>query len=171
MAYHLGGITFNIPALTPESESYSNSHTYAEMKPANGKPILQSKGSNLMDFSITMYFHHSFCKPSEQLGKLMDVLESGAVNPFYWDNGEFKGNYVILDVKCRTEKRLFSGELLSATVDVTLKEYSEAQFLHSVEEEFQTAETPDPEAETGAPVYGAGSESFDSVDPSEITRR
>lgn len=171
MAYHLGGITFDIPALTPESESCSNSHTFAEMKPANGEPILQSKGANLLEFSVTMYFHISFCKPSRQLGKLMEVMESGAVNPFYWDNGEFKGNYVILDVKSKTEKRLPTGELLAATVDVNLKKYSEAQFLHSVQEENATAEKPDPETETNAPVPGAGSEAYSEVEPADIVRQ
>lgn len=167
----LGNITFQKPALTPESENYTKTHAFAEMKPANGKPILQNKGENLQEFSLSMCFHADFCKPSEQIGWLMDTMNAGTVCPYYWENGEFKGNYVILKVSVRSEKRLFSGELISATVDVDLKEFSEAQFLHSVQEENATAEKPDPETETNAPVPGAGSETYTSVSPENITRQ
>lgn len=167
----LGDVQFKIPALTPESEEYSRSHTYAEMKPVNGRPILQRKGANLTETNVSMYFHYSFCRPAQQIESLMNAMDSGLICPYFWEDGVFKGNYVILNVKVKVEKRFPDGELMAATVDVSLREYSEAQFLHSVEEEFATVETPDPETEVAAPVNGAGAKSFDSIDPSEMARQ
>lgn len=169
--FRLGNVTFEKAILTPHSEGYSKSHTYAEMKPATGKPILQRKGANLTETSISMLFHISFCNPSEQITALVDAMDSGLVCPYFWEDGAFKGNFVILDVRIRVEKRFPDGGLMAATVDVDLKEYSEAQFLKSVKKENETPETPDPDKEVKAPVKKAGKQPFKDVTPDVICRQ
>ena len=167
----LGDRQFQQAIMSPASEGYAKSHTYAEMKPATGKPVLQNKGENLQEISLSFFFHCDFCDPSEEIIWLNDTMNAGVVCPYYWENGEFKGNYVILKVNVRTEKRLGTGELIAATVDVDLKEYSEAQFLKSVKKENETPETPDPDKEVKAPVKKAGNQPFKDVAPDVICRQ
>lgn len=171
MSFILGNIVFARPAETPESEGYSRSHTYAEMKPAVGKPILQRKGANLTDLNVSMYFHADFCDPSIYIERLFNLMDSGEIVEYYHDNGEFRGNFVILDVRVRVEKRYPDGTLMAATVDVSLKEYSEAQFLKSVKDEFNTPETPDPDKEAAAPVKKADPTPYQDVKPADMGRQ
>ncbi|MBP5202306.1 phage tail protein [bacterium] len=171
MSYVLGDIVFERPAESPQSEGYSRSHTYAEMKPAIGKPILQRKGANLTNLDVSMYFHTDFCEPSIYIERLFNMMDSGEIVEYYHDNGEFKGNFVILDVRVRVEKRFPGGRLMAATVDVSMKEYSEAQFLRSVKQEFETPEIPDPETEVPAPVKKAAPAPFQEVKPADMGRQ
>ena len=170
MAYVFGNIVFERPAESPESESYNKAHTYVELKPATGKPILQRKGQGLMNLTVSMYFHSDFCDPSDYINRLFAMMDGGEVVEFYHDNGEFRGNFAILDIQVRAEKRYPNGSLMSATVDVTLKEYSEAQFLKVAQDEAAAAMIPDPDDETEEPFFGSAGD-YTDVDASDIVRQ
>lgn len=142
---YLGPIKFK-SIETPVSEQYQSTHTFARVKPAVGKPILQDKGEGLTELSLGMYFHTSFCNPGSNISQLHTMKKESQVCPYFWDNGEFKGNFYIEKIGVVAEKRLPDGALLSASVDIALIECSEAQFLKSVESENATPEPLTPES-------------------------
>ena len=170
MSFIFGNIIFDRPAESPESESYNKAHTYVELKPATGKPILQRKGQGLMNLTVSMYFHADFCDPSDYINRLFALMDDGEVCPLFHDNGEFQGNFAILDISVRAEKRFPDGTLMAATVDVTLKEYSEAQFLKIAQDEAAAAMIPDPDDETEEPFFGSAGDYLD-VNPADIARQ
>jgi len=172
MCYQLGSLKFTKPAETPISEDYGREHTYAEMKPAVGKSTIQDKGTNLVDANLSMYFHIDFCSPSDYIQKLMQMEAESQVVPYFWENGEFKGNFGIKSIRVRSEKRLPGGLLMAATVSVQLIEYSEAQFLKIVSAQYAEPDVVDPNQFTDpAPLAATGDGNFQSLSMEDITRR
>ena len=170
--YYFGSIQFRKPVETPTSEQYGSSHTWSEIKPAKGKPILQDKGDNLVDLNLEMYLHISFCNPAMYIAKIFQMKSEGQICPYYHDNGEFRGNFVIFDITVNTEKRFPDGSLMSATVSLQLKQFSDAQFLKIVQGQYAEPALVDPNQYTDpAPLGAAGDENFDMVSLKDITRR
>ncbi len=122
---------------SPLSEKYKRTRTYAQLKPALGKATLHDKGENLTELSLTMYFHASFCNPGNQITKLNEAMAKGEPLPYFWKNGEFKGNFVITSISVNAEKRLSDGTLLSAEIDVELLEYNDVNFLESTKKKYK----------------------------------
>lgn len=122
MFAQLGKIQFST-LKTFGSKSERGSAIYAEHAMLDGKPKLQRTGVSLTELSISIYFHHSFCNPKEELAALKAARDNGEVLPLLWGNGEVEGDFVLVDMDATTEEAATEGTVLSYTVELTLKEY------------------------------------------------
>lgn len=119
----LGEIEFDLITYF-DSLSESNSYNYAEHPRINNKPMLQYLGENLQEQSIKFNLHSSFCTPEDEIKKLKDCAQKALPLKFIKGNGEYIGVYVITDISNSTEMADAEGNLISAILDVKLKEWT-----------------------------------------------
>lgn len=100
------------------------SYNYAQHDRIENKPILQYMGKNLLEESIKLNFHRSFCVPEDELQKLIEVADKAEPLKFIKGNGEYIGVFVIEEIGKTTEQASPEGDLLSIQVDIRLKEYT-----------------------------------------------
>lgn len=100
------------------------SYNYAQHDRIENKPLLQFLGKNLLEESIKLNFHRSFCIPEDELKNLIEVADKAEPLKFIKGNGEYIGVFVIEEIGKTTEQASPEGDLLSIQVDVRLKEYT-----------------------------------------------
>lgn len=100
------------------------SYNYAQHDRIENKPLLQFLGKNLLEESIKLNFHRSFCIPEDELKNLTEVADKAEPLKFIKGNGEYIGVFVIEEIGKTTEQASPEGDLLSIQVDVRLKEYT-----------------------------------------------
>lgn len=122
MHSQLGTIVFD-KAFTPTGESDSLEITWASFDLINQPTKLQPTGRGLVEYSIEMFFHASFCKVDDQIKSLTDSAVNYDVLPFLLGNGKLVGDFVIINISKKVEQKDDLGNLISATVTVNLKEY------------------------------------------------
>lgn len=96
---------------------------YAEHALIEGKPRLQFIGDKLDEWSLKLRFHAGYCDPEAEVVKLRRVLAAHQALPFILANGEYKGEFVILDVTVTAEHTNTEGRLIAADADMKLKEH------------------------------------------------
>lgn len=102
----------------------SQSYNYAQHERINQKPVLQFLGLNLQEQDIKLNFHASFCTPEDEIKKLKDVANLGTPLKFIKGNGDYVGVFVITEIASVTEQATNEGDLISAQVDLKLREYT-----------------------------------------------
>ena len=100
------------------------SYNYAQHDRIENKPLLQFLGKNLLEESIKLNVHRSFCIPEDELKNLTEVADKAEPLKFIKGNGEYIGVFVIEEIGKTTEQASPEGDLLSIQVDVRLKEYT-----------------------------------------------
>lgn len=95
---------------------------YAEHARIEGKPRLQRVGDKLDEWSLKLKFHQTYCDPEAELIKLKDAMRTYTPASFVLATGSYKGDFVITDMSLNSEQTTKEGALISATVDVTLRE-------------------------------------------------
>lgn len=96
---------------------------YVEHALIEGKPRLQFIGDKLDEWSLKLRFHTGYCDPEAEVVKLRRVLAAHQALPFILANGEYKGEFVILDVAVTAEHTNTEGRLIAADADMKLKEH------------------------------------------------
>lgn len=100
------------------------SYNYAQHDRIENKPLLQFLGKNLLEESLKLNFHRTFCIPEDELKKLIEVADKAKPLKFIKGNGEYIGVFVIDVIGKTTEQASPEGDLLSIQVDIRLKEYT-----------------------------------------------
>jgi len=100
------------------------SYNYAQHDRIENKPLLQFLGKNLLEESLKLNFHRSFCVPEDELKSLIEVADKAEPLKFIKGNGEYIGVFVIDEIGKTTEQATPEGDLLSIQVDIRLKEYT-----------------------------------------------
>lgn len=100
------------------------SYNYAQHERIENKPILQYLGKNLIQENLKLNFHRTFCVPSDEIKKLVEVADKATPLKFIKGNGEYVGIFVIDEIGQTVEQASAEGDLLSIQVDVRLLEYT-----------------------------------------------
>lgn len=98
---------------------------FAEHPRIEGKPRLQRIGSNLQTISVTIHLHASFTNPQKEIDALDLARENGEVMPLVMGNGKVVGDFVIASIGESVTTSGPLGELVEATVELSLLEYYE----------------------------------------------
>lgn len=105
------------------SFSDSRSIDYAEHKLIEGKPRLQRVGDNLQQLSLSILLHASFCNPESETDTLYELMENAEVLPLILGNGVYQGDFVIESINRDVSDTDSSGNVISQTLSLSLKEY------------------------------------------------
>ncbi|MDR1311099.1 MAG: phage tail protein [Burkholderiaceae bacterium] len=97
---------------------------YAEQALIGRKPRLQFTGDKLDQVQIALVFHNQYCEPELEMIRLLDVLQSHAVLPLVFGNGDYKGRFVLTDLKTTGKQTDTYGTLLAVEANMTLKEFT-----------------------------------------------
>lgn len=106
-----------------ESLEKRRATNFAEHSRIEGKPRLQRIGSDLQSINITIHLHAQFTNPQKSIDELDNARETAEVLPFVMGNGKVIGDFVIEII---SETIMLSGplgELVEASVELTLLEY------------------------------------------------
>ncbi len=95
-------------------------YSYNKMSCINSKPNLQQGNEDLLEYSINLPLHISFCDPKEIINILIKQAESR--EPIEWIyHSEYKGDYVISEVEETIENQI-NNIVISAQVTFNLIE-------------------------------------------------
>lgn len=122
-----GEIVFEVSdSMIRTFQGMEREHTanYAEHEVVDGKNLLQFTGLGLQTITFTMSFSARFCNPRAELNALQAQLEGHQANMLIIA-GKPVGLYVLEKVRETWGHTTGKGELLSAAVQVDLKEYVE----------------------------------------------
>lgn len=122
MYSQLGDIQFE-KLFGPSTELRSFGKKFAIHPKINGRDRLQSTGIELEDIELTIKLHVQFCNPQEVIDKIKNYTQDGKVLKYILGTGDVIGNYVIVSGKTNLKKQFKDGTLLSAELDLSLKEY------------------------------------------------
>jgi len=116
----LGNIKFDF-LNSPVANETEGRHTFAELKPALGIPVLHDKGEELETKKLTFQFHRKFCDPESMHQLLIEARKSAEVLPLVYANGNYYGDFVIETIRRTDDKDDGTGNVLSIDVEVSLK--------------------------------------------------
>ena len=97
--------------------------TIVEHALINRKPRLQGAGIGLVNLSLSLFLHAEFCNVKDELAKLRTSKDSFEVLPLLWGNGDVEGDFVIISLNRDIKQQDGTGNFISATVSVSLKEF------------------------------------------------
>lgn len=100
------------------------SYNYAQHDRIENKPILQYLGKGLLEESLKLNFHRTFCVPEEELNSLIEVADNATPLKFIKGNGEYVGVFVIQEIGKTIEQASPEGDLIAIQVDIKLREYT-----------------------------------------------
>lgn len=87
------------------------------------KPRLQRTGDLLDEATFSMLFNNSFCVPEDRIEELRQARRNGNVLPMLLGTGEFIGDFVITSIETVHEQLGKLGNIISARVSVTIREF------------------------------------------------
>lgn len=123
MFAQLGSIEFE-PLTSFESFSRTDATTYAQHDLVTVKPRLQAVGNDLEEISIAVKFRAEFKNPVKAILELKAAKDSFEVLPLVNGAGRYFGDYVITSMTEAHNQCFQDGELIEASVNLTLKEYA-----------------------------------------------
>jgi phage protein U len=123
MFAQLGNILFE-PLNSFESFSRSDNTTYAKHDLIGVKPRLQPVGNELEEISITLHLRAEIEKPVEAILKLKSAKDSYEVLPLINGAGRYFGDFVITTMSENHNQCFADGELIEASVQLTLQEFA-----------------------------------------------
>jgi phage protein U len=86
-------------------------------------PRTQWTGTDLMTIDVSFHFHAAFCVPENSIDALSNLASSGTVLPLVLGNGRYVGDFVILSINEVHHQGDKQGNIIDATVDVSLQQY------------------------------------------------
>lgn len=119
----LGEIEFELTN-HPTAQAERGTADYAEHALLQGKPKLQWIGEGLDELTFELALHASLVDPEEQLRKLKTAKAVHDPLPYVLGSGDYRGIYVITALDVTTRKTDGNGRLLSALINITLREYT-----------------------------------------------
>jgi phage protein U len=119
----IGNILFE-PLYGFESFSRTDATSFAKHDLIGVKPRLQPVGNELEEISISIRFHARFKNPTQAILELKAAKDSYEVLPVLTGSGRFLGDYVITSMTETHNEAFADGELIDASVSLTLQEYA-----------------------------------------------
>lgn len=121
----LGDIEFNVAGGITGVEQ-RGSADWAEHPRIQGKPLLEWIGEGLDEYSLTIELHSVLGDPEARLRALQAAKKKHEPLAFVMGSGQYLGPYVIVDLSNAIHRATDKGQIRSATVQVSLKEYTGA---------------------------------------------
>lgn len=118
----LGNIEFNLQT-SPVTESDTLEISWAEHETINQPTKLQPTGRSLVERTLEIFLHQSFCKVEDQIKALTDAAINYDVMALVMGNGKLVGDFIITTIEKETKQRDELGNLIGASLTITLKEY------------------------------------------------
>ncbi len=118
-----GDIPFTLPAYFDSFEQQSGQE-FAEHALIEGKPRLQRIGAQLERIDIEVGLHHSFCSVATEIARLRELLASGQARALVFASGEYKGHFVLADLRQSLLKTMADGTPLAARLQLSLREFA-----------------------------------------------
>ncbi|QIH08915.1 MULTISPECIES: phage tail protein [unclassified Pseudomonas] len=121
----LGDIEFTLAGGITGMEQ-RGSADWAEHPRIQGKPLLEWIGEGLDEYSLTIELHSVLGDPEARLRALQAAKKKHEPLAFVMGSGQYLGPYVIVDLSNAIHRATDNGQIRSATVQVSLKEYTGA---------------------------------------------
>lgn len=121
----LGDIEFTVAGGISAME-HSGSADWAEHARIQGKPLLEWIGEGLDECNLTIELHPVLGDPEQRLRALRQAKSQHLPLAFVMGGGEYLGPYVITQLSNVVRRTTATGQLLAATVQVSLREYTGA---------------------------------------------
>lgn len=128
----LGDIEFK-NLIGPETFNHKEASSYAEHATALNKPRLQMMGEKLDEISLAINLHNSFCTPEDVIARLRAYRKDGTILPLIMGTGEVVGDFVLTEFDREILQTSPTGEIVSAKINVSLKEHYDPNKLASKE--------------------------------------
>ncbi|RMT61677.1 hypothetical protein ALP29_00220 [Pseudomonas syringae pv. avii] len=119
----LGEIEFTVAGGITGIEE-SGTADWAEHPRIQGKPLLEWIGEGLDEFSLTIELHPLLGDPQSRLQALRLAKSQHEPLPFVMGSGQYLGAYVITDISNSIRRANGEGQVVGATVQVNLREYT-----------------------------------------------
>lgn len=147
----LGDIEFTVAGGITGMDQ-SSSADWAEHARIQGKPLLEWIGEGLDECNLTIELHPVLGDPEERLRALRLAKTKHEPLAFVMGSGEYLGAYVITNIGNNIRRTTATGQINSATVQLSLKEYTGA-FTRKVARPglLNTALSGTPAAAAGSP--------------------
>lgn len=119
----LGDIEFELRN-QPSRQDDRATADYAQHALIQGKPRLEWVGDGLDELTLELTLHALLADPEAQIRRLKTALRAHAPLPYVLGSGDYRGVYLLTEVGTATRRTDALGRLISATVSVSLLEYS-----------------------------------------------
>ena len=117
----LGEIPFQMVG-SPEELRDSRRYDYAEHRVVQARPQLQWLADDLMRIELEMLLHSSFTDPAANLLALTEAAAAHSVLPLVFGNGDFRGYFVISEIRTISRQLSGSGAMFAISVHLRLTE-------------------------------------------------
>lgn len=121
----LGDIEFTVAGGITGMDQ-SSTADWAEHARIQGKPLLEWVGEGLDECNLTIELHPVLGDPEERLRALRLAKTKHEPLAFVMGSGEYLGAYVITNIGNNIRRATATGQINSATVQLSLKEYTGA---------------------------------------------
>jgi len=107
----------------PQSWNEAHGAKFGEVVHIGKKPSIQHVGEELIEIEISIRLSEEYCDPPSELEFFKMAKSSAEVLPIITGVGVFVGHFLITKIDVGVEQTAGNGELITADVDITLKEY------------------------------------------------
>ena len=119
----LGDIEFELRN-QPSRQDDRITADYAQHALIQGKPRSEWVGDGLDELTLELTLHALLGDPEAQIRRLKTAMRAHEPLPYVLGSGDYRGVYLITEVGTTTRRTDAQGRLISATVSVSLLEYS-----------------------------------------------
>ncbi|MEQ8585253.1 MAG: phage tail protein [Thalassobaculaceae bacterium] len=122
MYAQLGDIRFHLPAYVSATSS-ERAQSFARHDRIDGKPLLQAIGTELETIALEVMFHVDFCDPELEIVRLRTASDRQEALPLVYQNGTYRGRYVLTKVSETVRQTDGAGNLVKLTARLELQEW------------------------------------------------
>lgn len=119
----LGDIEFELRN-QPSRQDDRITADYAQHALIQGKPRSEWVGDGLDEMTLELTLHAVLGDPEAQIRRMKTALRAHEPLPYVLGSGDYRGVYLLTEVGTTTRRTDAQGRLISATVTVSLLEYS-----------------------------------------------
>ncbi|MFP5420984.1 MAG: phage tail protein [Gammaproteobacteria bacterium] len=119
----LGDIEFEM-TYHPGRQDERSAADYAQHALIQGKPRPEWVGDSLDELTLELTLHSMLVDPELQIRRLKAAKSAHEPLPYVLGSGDYRGIYLLTEVSVTTRKTDPQGRLVSATVSLSLLEYS-----------------------------------------------
>lgn len=118
-----GTVEFTIRA-SPERFDATRAYNFAMHDVIGGFPRQQWTGDALETLDLVFGFHVAFTDPALQVSLLRELANSHEPQALVFDNGVYRGEYVITEIRESTKYATADGTTIASEVSLSLREWA-----------------------------------------------
>lgn len=120
----LGSIQIGVSPFTgPTAAGETEKSTLARIAVAEGKPVLQDMGDELIVKHLKFFFDETFCDPEVEMQKLREARSSRSPLAWSYGDGSYTGaRYVVEQIKGEIKKTTPLGRIVRIEAELQLVE-------------------------------------------------